>query len=109
MFTKEILIAMFKKNKTLNFCVYTNLGEGGGINGVSFASFIGEGIEEKHIIKGFADSYMVIEKTNSGAYFSGAKKDIYLPYECIVRVDFITDTTHTYYKFNGKHNLKEIK
>ena len=56
-----------------------------------------------------ADSYMVIEKTDSGGYFSGAKKDIYLPYECIVRVDFITDITHTYYKFSGKHNLKEIK
>ena len=109
MFTKEILKEMFKKNKTLNFCIYTNIGEGRGMNGVSFASFIGEGKEEGHIIKGFADSYIVIEKTDSGAYFSGAKKDIYLPYECIVRVDFITDTTHSYYRFYGKHNLKDIK
>lgn len=109
MFTKDILMAMFKKNKTLNFIIYTNLGRGRGINGVSFESFVGESSEESHIIKGFADSYVIIEKTDSGAYLTGAKKDIYLPYEQIVRVDFITDVKSRFYNFSGKHNLKEIK
>lgn len=109
MFTKDVLKAMFKKNAKRNFCIYTNIGEGRGINGVDYMSFIGEGKEESHCIKGFADTYIVIEKTNSGCYFRGAKKDIYIPYESIMRVDFITDVESNYYYFNGVHNLKDIK
>lgn len=109
MFTKEILMSMFKKNKTLNFVIYTNLGRGRGMNGVSFESFVGESSEENHTIRGFADSYVIIEKTDSGPYIAGAKKDIYLPYEQIVRVDFITDVKSKFYNFSGKHNLREIK
>ena len=53
--------------------------------------------------------YVIIEKTDSGPYIAGAKKDIYLPYEQIVRVDFITDVKSKFYNFSGKHILKEIK
>ena len=112
MFTKEILMDLFKKNEGLNYCIYTDIGVGRGINGVDFRSFIGELIDDRdkiqHVIKGFTDNCIVIEKSTSGYYYSDAKKDIYVPYEKIVMVDFITDTAHRYYKFTGRHNLKEI-
>lgn len=111
MFTKDVLKAMFKKNAKRNFCIYTNIGEGKGINGIDYMSFVGTCNYENHCIKGFADTYIVIEKTETGNenYFSGAKKDIYIPYECIMRVDFITDVESNFYDFDGIHNLKDIK
>lgn len=112
MFTKEILMDLFKKNEGLNFCIYTDIGIGRGINGIDFWSFTGEitydGKMTQHVIKGFADSCLVIEKTTGGYYYSDAKKDIYVPYKKIMMVDFITDTSHKDYKFTGHHNLKEI-
>ena len=118
MFTKEILMEMFKKNPNRNFQIYTNIAYGRGINGVSYYSFMGTNyldddrkvIGTKSTIKGFADNYLVIEFVGEGYkfYYSGAKREIYVPYDNIVMVDFIADETHPLYNFKGEHNLNEI-
>lgn len=119
MFTKEILMEMFKKNETLNFQIYTNIARGRGINGVEYRSFIGYNyIDDKKsnkgitsVIKGFADTYLIIECAQDkewSFYYCGAKRDVYVPYDNIVMVDFITDEKHRLYGFPCKHNLNEI-
>ena len=117
MFTKETLIKMFKQNEKCNFQIYTDIAYGKGINGVSYHSYIGynyidddkrvKGI--KSVIKGFAETYLVIECSKEGRFWYGdAKREVYIPYDRIVMVDFITDETHPLYGFTGNHNLNEI-
>jgi hypothetical protein len=117
MFTKEILMELFKKNEKRNFQIYTNIAYGRGINGVSYRSFIGDNYLDDNrrdignicSIKGFGETYVVIEhKGEKGAYYINAPKDIYVPYDAIVMVDFITDESHKLYGFTGKHNLIEV-
>jgi hypothetical protein len=119
MFTKEILMELFKKNEKRNFQIYTNIAFGRGINGVSYRSFVGEiylddnrrNIGNICSIKGFGKTYLVIEykgeKWNS-SYYCDAPKEIYVPYDAIVMVDFITDESHKLYGFTGKHNFTEL-
>lgn len=119
MFTKEILMDLFKKNTSLNFQIYTNIARGRGINGVSYYSFMGDSyLDDRRntkgntsTIKGFADTYLVIEvqqDRENRLYYCGAKREVYVPYDNIVMVDFITDESHPLYGFTGKHNLNEI-
>jgi hypothetical protein len=115
--TRETLIEMFKKNESSNFRIYTDIAFGRGINGVAYHSFVGydyidDDRREKgvtSVIKGFADTYLIIECRNTGRiWYSDAKREVYVPYDKIVMVDFITDEKHPLYGFNGKHNLNEI-
>ena len=117
MFTKELLMEMFRKNEGSNFCIYTNIAEGRGINGVSFKSFIGDGYAShdnriqvnKTTIKGFADTYLIIEVNDGrGIWYSDSKREVYVPYATIVMVDFLTDESHPLYGFTGKNNIAEI-
>lgn len=105
MFTKEILMDLFKNNKKVNFIIYTNIPKGGGINGVSYDSYCGNCNDESHNIKGFADSYMVMERTNEDGV---ALRTIYVLYENISKVEFFADKKNPIYEFKGKVNLKEI-
>ena len=106
---------LFKKNEKLNFRIYTNIAEGRGINGVLYKTFTGynnNDDREKYlesVIKGFADTYLVIQCAKTkGFWYSNAMREVYVPYDTIVMVDFITDKEHPLYGFMGKHNLKEI-
>ena len=119
MFTKEILMDLLKKNEGRNFRIFTNIAQGRGINGVEFMSFIGmnyngERRDLKRVtssVKGFADTYLVIECAKSaeyGFYYGGAKREVYVPYASIVMVDFIADESHPLYEFTGRHILEEI-
>ena len=117
MFTKEILMDLFKKNEKRNFQIYTNIAVGRGINGVDYRSFMGDGydddrrcISNQYSIKGFGETYLVIEyKGKKNAYYyCEIPKEIYIPYDAIVMVDFITDESNKFYGFTGKHNLKEF-
>lgn len=117
MFTKETLMDLFKKNKERNFQIYTNIAYGRGINGVAYRSFIGDNYlddDRRNIgnlcsIKGFGETYVVIEhKGEKGVYYCNAPKEIYVPYDAIVMVDFITDESNKLYGFTGKHNLNEL-
>lgn len=117
MFTKEILMDLFKKNKKRNFQIYTNIAVGRGINGVNYRSFVGDSYlddDRREIgnicsIKGFGETYLVIEhKGEKGLYYCNAPKEIYVPYDAIVMVDFINDKSNKFYGFTGKHNLKEL-
>lgn len=116
MFTKEILMDLFKKNKERNFQIYTNIAFGRGINGVSYHSFVGDNYldgDTRNVgnvcsIKGFGKTYVVIEYRRKGYYYCDAPKEVYVPYDNIVMVDFITDKSHKLYGFTGKHNLDEL-
>lgn len=117
MFTKEILMDLFKKNEKRNFQIYTNIAQGRGINGVNYRSFVGDSYlddDRRNIgnicsIKGFGETYLVIEyKGEKGLYYCNAPKEIYVPYDTIVMVDFINDDSNKFYGFTGKHNLKEL-
>lgn len=118
MFTKEILMDLFKKNKKRNFQIYTNIAVGRGINGVDYRSFIGDNYLDDDrrkmgnlcSIKGFGETYLVIEYKGKGNkyYYCDVPKEIYIPYDAIVMVDFISDETNKFYGFTGKHNLKEL-
>lgn len=115
MFTKEILMDLFKKNEKSNFQIYTNIARGRGINGVEYLSFSGYNYDDdrqKYIaskIKGFADNYLVIQCAKTkGFWYGNAMREVYVPYDAIVMVDFVTDKEHPLYGFAGKHNLKEI-
>lgn len=116
MFAKEILMDMFKKNKNLNFQIYTDIAYGRGINGVSYYSFIGNNYTSDDrrtkgttsVIKGFADTYLIIECKGKGIWYSESQREVYVPYNNIVMVDFITDKSHPLYGFTGEHNLNEI-
>jgi hypothetical protein len=117
MFTKNTLMDLFKKNEKRNFQIYTNIAYGRGINGVSYHSFVGDSYlddDRRNIgnicsIKGFGETYVVIEyKGEKGFYYGNAPKEIYIPYDTIVMVDFITDESNKFYGFTGKHNLTEL-
>ena len=110
MFTKELIKDLFKKNAGRNFRIYTNIAQGCGINGVDYLSFLGEERDDReitrHTIKSFEDHYFVVEMYNSNPfYYTDAGKDIYVPYEAVVMVDFITDPASRFYKFSGVNNL----
>lgn len=104
MFTKEILMDLFKKNKKINFIIYTNIPRGG-LGGVSYDSYCGNCNDESHNIKGFADSYMVLERTNEKGV---AFRTIYVLYENITKVEFFANKRNPIYDYKGKLNLKEI-
>jgi hypothetical protein len=104
MFTKEILMDLFKKNKKINFIIYTNIPRGC-FSGVSYDSYCGNCNDESHNIKGFADSYMVLERTNEKGV---ALRTIYVLYENITKVEFFADKRNPIYDYKGKLNLKEI-
>ena len=116
MFTKEILMDLFRKNEKRNFQIYTNIAVGIGINGVDYRSFMGNGYDDDRNIKnicsirGFGETYLVIEyKGQKNAYYyCDAPKQIYVPYDAIVMVDFITDKSHKLYGFTGKHSFNEL-
>lgn len=105
MFTKEILMDLFKQNKKINFHICTNIPTSGGINGVLYDSYYGNCNGESHNIKGFADSYIVIERTNEQGV---VLRTIYVLYESITKVGFFADKRNPIYEFKGKVNLKEI-
>ena len=118
MFTKEILMNLFKENEGRNFRICTNIGVGRGINGVDFMEFIGmrydgdsNSVSVQTSVRGFADTYLVIEcakKREYPRYFGSAHRVVYLPYDNIVMVDFITDESHPLHEFTGIHMLEEI-
>lgn len=118
MFTKETLINLFKKNEKRNFQIYTNIAVGRGINGVDYRSFMGDGYlddDRRKIgnicsIKGFGETYLVIEYKgeDNKYYYCDVPKEIYVPYDAIVMVDFITDESNRFYGFTGKHNFTEL-
>lgn len=104
MFTKEILMDLFKKNKKINFIIYTNIPKGN-LGGVAFDSYCGNCNDESHNIKGFTDSYMVIERINEKGV---ALRTIYVLYENITKVEFFANKYNPLYEYKGKVNLKEI-
>lgn len=116
MFTREMLMDLFKQNEKNNFQIYTNIAQGRGINGVSYESFVGKTYTDDNrrdivissVIKRFAKDYLVIERNaEKEIWYCCAKKEIYVPYSSIVMVDFITDKAHPLYGYDGKHNFNE--
>ena len=118
MFTKKTLINLFKQNEKRNFKIYTNIAVGRGINGVDYRSFMGDNYLDDDgrkfgnicSIKGFGETYLVIEYKgeDNKYYYCDVPKKIYVPYDAIVMVDFITDETNKFYGFTGKHNFTEL-
>lgn len=107
---KETLIKIFNDNKTTNFLLITNIGEGRGINGVSFNEYFGQVDDESTKIKGFMEECIVLEHNVDNGYWRGGTHILYIPYENIVTVDFLTEHRNRYpLKLSFKHNLKEIK
>lgn len=116
MFTREMLMEMFKKNEGYNFQIYTDIARGRGINGVDYKSFIGKNYANDDrrvkittsVIKRFAKDYIVIECSSEGKiWYCDAKREVYVPYANIVMVDFVTDSFHPLYGYDGKHNFNE--
>jgi hypothetical protein len=116
MFTREMLMDMFKQNEGYNFRIYTDIACGRGINGVDYYSFIGKNYTDDDrrtkgttsVIKRFAKDYIVIECSKKGRiWYCDAKREVYVPYANIVMVDFVTDNTHPLYGYDGKHNFNE--
>ena len=116
MFTREMLMNMFKQNEGYNFQIYTDIACGRGINGVDYYSFIGKNYTDDDrrtkdttsVIKRFAKDYLIIECSKEGRiWYCDAKREVYVPYANIVMVDFVTDNTHPLYGYDGKHNFNE--
>jgi hypothetical protein len=116
MYTREMLMDMFKQNEGYNFQIYTDIACGRGINGVDYYSFIGKNYTDDDkrtkgttsVIKRFAKDYIVIECSKKGRiWYCDAKREVYVPYANIVMVDFVTDNTHPLYGYDGKHNFNE--
>ena len=114
MFTKEILMDLFTKNAKRNFRIYTNIAEGRGINGIIYKTFTGCNYDDdrkkclESYIKGFGKDYLVIEcEKTKGCWYDNAKREVYVPYDNIVMVDFINDEGHPL-QFEGEHNLEEV-
>lgn len=102
--TREVLKEMFAENEGLNFRIYTNIAEGRGINGVHYKTFTGYNYDDdrrKYLessIKTFSADYLVIECAKTkGFWYDNAKRKVYVPYDKIVMVDFMTDETHPLY------------
>ena len=117
---KETLIEIFKKNKDTNFSIITNIAEGRGINGVNFVKYYGEAnrkpeyannytIDETTRIKGFMDTCIVIEHYKNNNYWAGGIHTLYIPYDAIVGIDFVTEHRPSYpLKISHKHTLKVL-
>lgn len=117
MLTKNTLLALFKKNKNVNFVINTNIFEGGGVNGVNATQFYGfiDHLEygETTQIRGFADEYMLIRVDSRRNFWSYGCREIYLPYTSILSVEFRAQSPYhskqypLYLPFD--HELKELK
>ena len=118
---KETLMKIFEDNKTTNFCISTSNATGRGINGVSFDNYTGclmarkEHRDEYYVtettkILGFMEDCLVLEQTHtSSAYWRGGAHIVYLPYNVIICVDFVTEDRSCYpKKLNFRHKLVEL-
>lgn len=112
---------IFQDNKTTNFCISTSNATGHGINGVSFDDYTGclmarkEYRDEYYItettkILGFMEDCLVLENTHtSNSYWRGGTHTVYLPYNVITGVDFVTDDRKCYpKKLSFRHKLVEL-
>lgn len=115
--TREDFLAIFKGNEKNNFCIYTNIAQGRGINGVSFNTIEGEVVYRSeanlcyyrkinHIAK-CLDNYFVIEHyvslEDSRVTNSDKSKTYYIPYEVVNMIEFNhTDNRHTPLKLTKK-------
>lgn len=111
---KETLISIFKANKNSNFKITTNIGEGRGINGISFNEYYGVNypLNQTTKIVGFMDDCLVLEVGGRGCYWDKGVHKIYISYDAILSVDFIIENgMEDKYPntIREKHNLKEIK
>ena len=117
---KETLMKIFQENKTTNFRISTSNATGRGINGVSFDSYYGRIMERKEYrdeyyvtettkILGFMEDCLVLENTQSGGYWPGGTHTVYLPYNVITNVDFVTEDRSCYpKKLTFRHKLVEL-
>lgn len=112
---------IFQENKTANFCISTSNATGRGINGVSFDDYTGclmarkEYRDEYYItvttkILGFMEDCLVLEVNHfSNAYWRGGTHIVYLPYNVITSVDFVTEDRKCYpKKLSFRHKLVEL-
>jgi hypothetical protein len=118
---KETLMKIFENNKTTNFCISTSNATGRGINGVSFDDYsgcimarndYGDGyhITETTRILGFMEDCLVLEVNKPrNNYWVGGTHTIYLPYNTITCVDFVTEDRKCYpKKLSFRHKLVEL-
>lgn len=119
---KATIIDMFKKNDGTNFIIYTSIGAGRGINGVSFKTFIGTEYDcetskclvQKSKIVGFNDDCLILEVENHSADCGRGRigtMKVCLPYSSIVMVEFVEKTnTELYFpkKLPFKHNFNDF-
>ena len=112
---------IFEDNKTTNFCISTSNATGRGINGVSFDDYCGcvmtcndhgDGyhITQTTKIIGFMEDCLVLEVDNPcNNYWGGGIHTVYLPYNTITSVDFVTEERMCYPKrLIFKHKLVEL-
>ena len=118
---KETLMKIFQDNKSTNFCISTSNAAGRGINGVSFDDYNGclmarkEYRDEYHVtettkILGFMEDCLILEVNRPcNSYWDGGTHIIYLPYNTITCVDFVTDDRKCYpKKLSFSHNLVNL-
>ena len=118
---KETLMKIFQDNKTTNFCISTSNATGRGINGVSFDDYTGclmarndygDGyhITQTTKIIGFMEDCLVLEVNQpSTSYWCDSSHKVYLPYNVITCVDFVTENRIRYPKeLNFSHKLVEL-
>lgn len=118
---KETLMKIFQDNKSTNFCISTSNGRGRGINGVSFDDYTGclmarkEYRDEYYItettkILGFMEDCLILEVNHSStSYWCGGAHKVYLPYNVITGVDFVTEDRKCYpKKLSFRHTLVEL-
>lgn len=117
---KETLMKIFENNKTTNFCISTSNATGRGINGVSFDDYTGclmarkEHRDEYYVaettkILGFMEDCLVMESTHNNGYWRGGTHIVYLPYNTITCVDFVTEDRKCYpKKLSFRHKLVEL-
>lgn len=112
---KETIIKIFEENKGNNFSIVTNIGDGKGINGVSFVEYSGEvnWNNDRKITKilGFMEDCIVLEHYENSSYWRGGTHKIYLPFDNIVTIDIITEhkNENAFPKLSVEHNLNDIK
>ena len=118
---KETLMKIFQDNKSTNFCISTSNGRGRGINGVSFDDYTGclmarnqynDGyhITETTKILGFMEDCLVLEVNRPcNSYWAGDTHIVYLPYNTITCVDFVTENRDCYpKKLSFRHKLVNL-
>lgn len=118
---KETLMKIFEDNKTTNFCISTSNATGRGINGISFDDYTGclmarneynDGyhITETTKILGFMEDCLVLEYYCTESLFgAGDTHIVYLPYNTITCVVFVTENRECYPKeLNFRHKLVEL-